>query len=335
MNSEERVDAFGQLGKWLTTLPEAQIDEICTTASLRNPWFTPANVRLALKGVASLLETNKLKEWLCGYDLRQDSKHVGVVMAGNIPLVGFHDALCVLISGHILNAKLSSQDSQLLPLLLKQLVTFEPRFEGQFTFEERLNNIDAAIATGSDNTARYFEYYFKKMPHIIRKNRSSCAVIMGEEPDESLTELGRDVFSYFGLGCRNVSKVYIPQGYEVSRLLKAWEAFADVKNQHKYTNNYDYQKSILLVNQVPHFDNGIVLLTEHAGLVSPIAVVYYQVYQDQQELQEMLRMQAEKLQCIVSADGWYPGSVAFGQAQLPGLSDYADHIDTMEFLSSL
>lgn len=336
MNSEERVDAFGQLGSWLTNLPEAKIDELCTTASLQNPWFTAANVRLALKGIASLLETNKLKEWMGGYDLRQvNSKHVGVVMAGNIPLVGFHDALCVLMSGHRLKAKLSSQDSHLLPLLVNQLVSIESRFEGQFTFEERLNDIEAAIATGSDNTARYFEYYFRKMPHIIRKNRSSCAVMMGEEAEDQLAALGHDVFSYFGLGCRNVSKVYIPSNYDVGRLLKAWEPFAEIKNHHKYTNNYDYQKSILLVNQIPHFDNGSVLLTEHASLVSPIAVVYYQFYEDQKELQGMLRGQAEKLQCIVAANGWYPGSVPFGEAQRPGLSDYADHIDTMKFLSGL
>jgi hypothetical protein len=256
-------------------------------------------------------------------------------MAGNIPLVGFHDLLCVLITGHKLIAKLSSQDTVLMKFIGEQLKKINPKFSEQLFFEERLNGVEAVIATGSDNTSRYFEYYFRNIPSIIRKNRTSCAILMGEEPIEELQKLGMDMFSYFGLGCRNVSKIFIPEGYEVSKLLMAWEKYKGVVNHHKYANNYDYQKCLLLMNQTQFYDGGQVLLVESTSLVSPISVVYYEQYKNLEELKGNLQSLEEKIQCIVSAKGWYPKSIAFGEAQSPQLVDYADNVDTMKFLTGL
>jgi hypothetical protein len=243
-------------------------------------------------------------------------------MAGNIPLVGFHDLLCVLISGHRLSAKLSSQDSVLMRYVVEKLVAIEPRFKDYISFVERMNDADAVIATGSDNTARYFEYYFRNIPHIIRKNRSSCAILRGTETNEQLIALGKDVFSYFGLGCRNVSKLFVPKDYDFKRLLDLWQPYHDVFNHHKYVNNYDYNKSILLVNRTPHLDNGFVLITENKALVSPISVVYYEVGEPDPS--------SDKIQCVVSAE-----HVPFGKTQEPELTDYADRVDTLKFLTAL
>jgi hypothetical protein len=241
----------------------------------------------------------------------------------------------VLISGNQAIIKLSSQDAYLLPTLHSWLTQLEPRFENNVFFEDRLKNIDGMIATGSDNTARYFEYYFRNIPHIIRKNRSSVGIIMGEEEAFHLKELGKDVFSYFGLGCRNISKLFVPEGYEFDKLFESWSGYKEIIEYHKYANNYDYQKSILLVNKVDHLDNGFVLITQNEQLVSPISVVYFETYTTQSDLKKKIKSQHNKIQCIVSANGWFDGSVPFGKAQTPELWDYADGIDTMKFLSAL
>lgn len=321
MKLSERVDALAALGNILHSIEPGDKNTLYLNAGNYNAWFTPSQCDLALKGILKFLVKGKLEAWVHGYSIPENPKKVGVVMAGNIPLVGFHDLLCVLISGHHLAAKLSSQDTVLMRYVVEQLVKIEPRFRDHITFVERLNDVDAVIATGSDNTARYFEYYFRNKPHIIRKNRSSIAVLQGSETDEQLVALGKDVFSYFGLGCRNVSKLIVPEGYDFSRILRLWEAYRDVSNHHKYVNNYDYNKSILLVNRTPFLDNGFVLITENSASVSPISVVYYAHSAD---------LNSDKIQCIVSSDG-----VPFGKSQEPELTDYADNVDTLKFLTGL
>jgi hypothetical protein len=256
-------------------------------------------------------------------------------MAGNIPLVGFHDFLSVLISGHFLLAKLSSDDDVLMRKLANMLVAIEPAFANNFEFVDLLKEADAIIATGSDNTARYFEYYFSKRPHIIRKNRTSVGILTGHEETEDLRNLGEDIFRYYGLGCRNVSKVFVPEGYTFDKLFEANEHRQNILEHHKYHNNYDYNKSILLVNREPHFDNGFLLITPSQQLVSPISVLFYETFSSLHDLRAKLTAVKDKLQCVVSAHGWLEGSIPFGQAQCPMVWDYADGVDTLNFLQKL
>ena len=332
----DRIKAFCALGTEIGALGRADRKQLAEKARNENPWFTEESVELALKGIETLLEKDDLNSWAMSYSPEPAvPKTVGVAMAGNIPLVGFHDFLCVLISGHRLKAKLSSQDSVLLRFIWQKLVDLEPPFSEYFSVEEKLKGVDAMIATGSDNTARYFEYYFRKVPHVIRKNRASCAVIVGEEPHGELEQLGKDVFSYFGLGCRNVSKLYVPEKFEFGNLFESWQNFDAIIDHHKYGNNYDYQKSILLLNQESFFDNGFILIRESSNLVSPIATLYYEKYKNQEDLKEKIEMQRQKLQVVVSARGWYSGSVPFGKAQFPSVAEYSDNVDTMNFLRGL
>ena len=333
MNLANRIEAFSKLGSKINQISDTEFQEILGNVKNLNPWFTEENIKLAIAGITKLLEKNNLEKWTASYDLNpKQIKIIGVAMAGNIPMVGFHDLLCILISGHHCTAKLSSQDSFLIKWLAETLITLEPEFSSCIIFQERLNHVDAMIATGSDNTARYFEYYFRKIPHIIRKNRSSCAIILGEESAEELTTLGKDVFAYFGLGCRNVSKLYVPEGYNFIGMLDSWISFNDIIHHHKYCNNYDYQKSILLVNSIPFLDTGYVLLTQNESLVSPISTLYYETYKDQNDLSQKLNMHRDKLQCIASSNGWYKESVPFGKVQFPEVWDYADNVDTLKFL---
>ena len=334
MKLAARVKAFARLGEQINGLPAAELEVIQQGAARANPWFTPASVAMALKGITRFLDEPALHGWTSSYRLEPiQPRTIGVVMAGNIPLVGFHDFLCVLISGNRLKAKLSSQDSFLPAYLYQLLVRIEPAFQDLVQFADRLDHIDAIIATGSDNTARYFEYYFRSIPRIIRRNRSSCAVLSGNEHPDDLHSLGTDVFSYFGLGCRNVSKLYVPVGYDFTKLFQGWEGFSSSTDHHKYINNYDYQKSILLVNRIPFLDNGFVLLKEDPAFVSPISVLYFEYYDDRTQLQEKVMGHLAKIQCLVSAKGWYPGSEAFGKSQFPEVTDYADKVDTLKFLT--
>ncbi len=336
MNLPERTEAFVSLGKTLAQLPTAEKNELHERARAENPWFTPDSVELSLQGIRVLLSEDALIKWILRYpESRESPKSVGIAMAGNIPFVGFHDFLCVLISGHRVIAKLSSQDSVMFKFVAQKLVSIAPKFESLITVQDKLKGTDAIIATGSDNTARYFEYYFRKIPHIIRKNRSSCGVLMGEESNEDLAALGMDVFSYFGLGCRNVSKLYVPEDFDFTRLIKSWEPYRQISMHHKYVNNYDYQKAILLTNQQPFLEGEFVILREDKGLVSPISVVYYEYYNDQGDLRTKVMSHGEKLQVVASAQGWFEGSVPFGKAQFPAVDDYADKVDTMAFLSKI
>jgi Acyl-CoA reductase (LuxC) len=283
--------------------------------------------------VQKLLEPHALSEWAARYDLVTQPKKIAVVMAGNIPMVGFHDFLSVLICGHSIQIKTSSKDTVLMKFIAGRLMGIEPRFRESITFAEQLKEFDAIIATGSDNASRYFEYYFGKYPCIIRKNRTSVAILHGNETDDELKALGTDIFSYFGLGCRNVSKIFLPISYDVKRLFPPWESFREIIHHHKYCNNYDYQKSILLVTSTPFLDNGFVMLQETSRLVSPISVVYYEYYENSAALKNILDGLSTKIQCVV--ENTPESSVKFGQAQFPGLSDYADQVDTLQFLTAL
>lgn len=336
MTLEKRIDGFARLGEKIIHLSEPEMALLAARAGNENPWFTPENIRLSLAGIARFLSPAALEPWVRKYAPNPTTpKKIGVAMAGNIPLVGFHDLLCVLVSGHRLAAKVSSQDTVLMNFIKDSLLAIDPAFAEYISFQERLNGVDAMIATGSDNTSRYFEYYFRSVPHIIRKNRSSCAVILGEEKPEEYARLGKDIFSYFGLGCRNVSKLYVPAGFDFVPLLDQLAPYKDIVHHHKYVNNYDYQKSILLVNQTHFYDTGFLLLTENQNLVSPIAVVYYEYYENQEDLNAKIAAQKEKLQCMVSAQGWYAASIPFGDAQLPAVDDYADGVDTLAFLQTV
>ncbi|GAA4836050.1 acyl-CoA reductase [Algivirga pacifica] len=339
MTLEQRVQAFVTLGEKISTLPTYDIDYLVRGASSENGWFDEESVKAALKGISVILEASTLEEWVNKYTLSNTftDKHILVIMAGNIPLVGFHDAFTTLLSGHKLLAKLGSQDTFLMKWILRELQEIAPDFTSQITFlEGKAEQVDGVIATGSDNSARYFQSYFGKYPNIIRKNRTSIAVIKGDESAETLGRLQEDILRYYGLGCRNISKIYIPEGYDLKPLLGALEkpAMNCIQN-HKYSNNYDYNKSVYLVNKVPHLDNGGLMMRETSELVSPIAVTFYETYQNGAELKQILDTQKEKIQCIVTDGQWLAGSYNFGDAQYPKVDDYADGVDTMAFLQSL
>lgn len=327
----DRIKSFETLGNRLKNLSEEELEGLCVGARNENAWFVEENVKLALDGIALFLNGSKLENWLSAYPLGDITpKKVGVVAAGNIPLVGFHDVMCVLLSGHQLMIKMSSKDNVLMRFVLNELFEIAPDFKSQVTFVERLNEASAFIATGSDNTARYFEYYFKNKPHVIRKNRTSVAVLTGKESPEDFENLGHDIFQYYGLGCRNVSKLFVPKGYDFTPLLDALQPFEPVIHHHKYRNNYDYNKSIYLVNREPFLDTEYLLVRESEDLVSPISVLYYQEYEDERELKSVLKEYEDKIQCVVGTN-----HIPFGQAQRPEVSDYADGVDTMAFLTGL
>lgn len=334
-NISKKIAPFVQLGQLLQT---NVIDDAVQNAYRHNHWFTPEFVRTSLQSIAQeYLKEENLVVWLQKYDnSNPNPQKVGVVMAGNIPAVGFHDLLCVLLSGHHIIAKLSTDDRALLLFLIEKLIDLEPELASRITIAERLNAADAYIATGSDNTARYFEYYFSKKPHLIRRNRTSVGIINGNETTEELTALGQDILQYFCLGCRNVAKVFVPEGYDFSTFYEAIEPkHDDYVNHHKYFNNYEYNKSVYLVNREPHLDNGFLLLRKSEALVSPISVLFYENYSSNAQLDTFISNTQDKIQCIVSQNGWYPNSLPFGKAQMPALSDYADGIDTMSFLTNL
>ncbi len=335
---QQLSDVFSTLGQALS-FPDDELSAIIADEHYFNAWFTPANVQLAVTSIGKMLDREDVLSWLERYPLPNNNaaKKVGLILAGNIPLVGIHDVLCVLISGNHALIKASSQDNRLIKAVLNRLVAIEPAFAQQFTFVERLEGFDAVIATGSNNSSRYFEYYFGKVPHIIRKNRNSIAVLNGHETNEQLFALGVDIFSYFGLGCRNVSKLFIPRDYRLATFFEAIEPYHNIIDHHKYNNNYDYNKSIYLVNRNEHLDNGFLLLKEDPGLISPLAVLFYEYYDDMDELSAKLNEQASNIQCIVSETPLNENSqaVAFGKSQSPALWDYADGVDTMDFLTKL
>ncbi len=337
MNLDARIRAFAALGQKIEHLPADELQQLKAVAHAKNPWFMPDFVGIALQGIVHFLKQENLKSWAGQYPEATHSKKVGIVMAGNIPAVGFHDLLCVLISGHTAMLKLSSKDEFLMKTMLAWLQEIEPAFANFIEIAERLNNAEAVIATGSDNTARYFKYYFDKKPHIIRQNRTAVAVLDGKESTEAINGLTSDIMLYFGLGCRNVSKIFVPKDYDFKAFLDVVNdsTYAALIDNTKYRNNYDYNKSIYLVNGEPHLDSGVLLLRESKELVSPTAVVYYQTYENEAQMQLLLAEHQEKIQCVVSHCHWIDEAVGPGKAQLPELDNYADGIDTMEFLAQL
>jgi hypothetical protein len=336
LTSNQRIKAFEALSH-IMAQPDEQLSALINSAHHYNAWFTPKSVQMAVNAIAGMLNEKDLKTWLLNKPSITEAKmrSVGLILAGNIPIVGFHDILCVLASGHKALIKLSSQDQKLIPYILNKLVEIEPGFELQIIYIDRLKEFDAVIATGSNNTSRYFDYYFSKVPHIIRKNRNSVAVLDGEESKADLKALGNDIFDYFGLGCRNVSKLYVPQGYDFRIFFESIEEFKTVADHHKYNNNYDYNKSIFLVNLDKHLDNGFLLLKEDSRFVSPLAVLYYEEYSSLEKVGAELLKNEDLIQCTVSNAKLPISTVKFGQSQCPGLFDYADGVDTMKFLREL
>jgi hypothetical protein len=331
------INTFSALGDILSH-PNDELSTLINDQAHYNAWFTPANVQKAVTAIGKMLNRNDLTAWLKTYPLNEHApKRVGLILAGNIPLVGFHDILCVLASGNFALIKLSSQDNKLITYVLKKLPEIDAEYTDKFSFIERLENFDAVIATGSSNTSRYFDYYFGKGPNIIRRNRNSIAVLTGKETATQLHALGHDIFDYYGLGCRNVSKLFVPEGYNFNFFFESIESYNQVIHHHKYNNNYDYNKSIYLVNGDAHLDNGFLLLKKDEKLTSPLAVLFYDNYTDIASAQKTINRETENIQCVVSAAKLDINNqlVGFGESQEPKLWDYADGVDTMKFLVKL
>jgi hypothetical protein len=338
MNLENRIKSFSDLGEILRNTIDGksdnysgQLNKLIDNQEKHNQFFTSDNVRMAIKAIAGELTFENIKKWTDAYpglNGHNNPVTIGVIMAGNIPLAGFHDFLAVLVSGNNIVAKTSSKDSELIIHLSEILCSITPDFRGKIKFTDSfLTNFDAVIATGSNNSSRYFEYYFGKYPHVIRRNRNSVAIIDGMETDQELENLGTDIFSYFGLGCRNVSKIYLPEGYDFHTLIKNWQRFSYVINHNKYANNYDYNMAIYLVNKEKFLDTGYLLLKESTDLSSPVSVLYYEYYSSSEKLSAEVNNLHEKIQCVTGRN-----LLPFGKAQFPKLWDYADNIDTLDFL---
>ncbi|MGY6647270.1 acyl-CoA reductase [Wenyingzhuangia sp. IMCC45574] len=353
MSLDKRKKAFVQLGEFLSQFSNQKIEkkeniahndiffDVFNTQINRaveyNSWFTKDNVLFSLESWSKALTKENLDTWLSSYSIDQqpttsNPKTIAIIMAGNIPLVGFHDFLCVGITGYKVLAKLSSNDKYFIPLVAKYLEYVEPLFKGLFTFtEEKLEGYDAVIATGSNNTARYFDYYFGKYPNIIRKNRNAIAVLNGNETQEQLEGLSDDIFRYFGLGCRSIAKIFVPTDYDFDKLFKAVYKNKDIINYQKYANNYDYNKAVYLMSLFDIQENGFLMLKEDKSYSSPIASLFYETYDDLESLKIRLKDESEQIQCI-STELNIENSVKLGTTQAPLLWNYADNVDTLEFL---
>jgi len=335
---EKRIDAFSGLGTvmrnsaaGMTGGYDGGFGGLIDTLHITNPWFTPDNVRRAVSSIGNILTTEKLHTWLSAYPELNDGHKpatVGVVMAGNIPLVGFHDLLCVLITGNRLQAKLSTKDEQLMRAAVETLISLEPALKDYIQLTTgKLSGFDTVIATGSNNTSRYFEYYFRDKPSVIRRNRNSIAILDGTETADELTLLGDDILTYFGLGCRNVSKLYIPEGYDVTLLPDFWKSYETLRGHYKYAVNYDHNKAVMIVNREPFTDAGFIILRHDTSLTPPMAVVNYEFYDGPEMPQREAERLKSQLQCVAGH-----GHIPFGNAQQPELWDYADNIDIISFL---
>jgi hypothetical protein len=343
MNLKQRIQAFSNLSEYLLKLSEnkfagsSYFEESIYTACYNNPWFTKENIHFALTSIAKSININEIEKWVIKYpSLTSNNKtpeRIGIIMAGNLPLVGFHDFFYVLMSGNIAVCKLSSDDKFLLPALAKKLCEFEAEFSDYIHFaENKLENFDKVIATGSNNSSRYFEYYFGKYPNIIRKNRNAVAVLKGDESADELNLLCQDILRYYSKGCRNVSKLLVPQNYKFDLLLEKLAENAELINNSKFINNYDYYKSIYLINAQPFYDNGSIILKEEKLISSPVSVLYFEYYHSIDEVYDYISTNKENIQCIVSSIKSINGCIPLGDAQKPSLSDYADGVDVMDFL---
>jgi hypothetical protein len=340
----ERIELLAELGHYLRSGGDEGLEVVIQQAYMENRWFTPENTQSALSAIAtSFLDAEKLRQFADTYALPEQATEemtVGLVMAGNIPLVGFHDWLCVFLAGHRAKVKLSDKDKRLLPFLVKKMGEWahESWAHTQFLDEtEHLRGYDAVIATGSNNTARYFEQYFKGKPNIIRRNRNAVAVLDGTEAQADFVALSRDMFTYFGLGCRNVSKLYVPQGYNFEPLLEALhEGYKEIIHHDKYKNNFDYNFTLFILNNIPHLNNGCLILKEDESLTSRIASAHYAYYTGKAELDDRIGELRDGIQCVVTKDGQGQlGGISllhFGQTQSPSLTDYPDGVDVMQFL---
>jgi hypothetical protein len=348
----EKKKSFIQLGKFLSqfSLDNSTINDAVLNNDLfyedflkliefsqsHNGWFTKEQVCYSVESWANALTEENLNRWLSNYDFSKvQPKTVGLILAGNIPLVGFHDFLSVIISGHKVLVKTSSNDQHLIKFLAKYLISINPEIKDYITFTDgKLEHFDAVIATGSNNTSRYFEFYFKDKPSIIRKNRNSVAVLSGNETHEDLVNLGEDIFRYFGLGCRNVSKFFVPKDYDFQPFFKAIYEYKDVIFYEKYSNNYDYNKAVFLMSNFKLLDNEFLTLKEDSSYASPISSVFYEFYENLDDLKKQLNSDAEQIQCVVSKN-IITNSIPFGKSQKPELWDYADNVDTLAFLTSI
>jgi hypothetical protein len=347
---QQKVNALSHLGDYLKdfidgkqSLSKNQLfdqfyektSHAITYAERKNPWFTQANILYALSYWAQELNHQKLNQWLANYQISDNTapKKVGVIMAGNIPMVGFHDLLCVFLSGHQFNGKPAGDDQILIPHLIEVLVAIAPEAKNDILFSEQfLKNMDAYIGTGSNNSARYFEYYFRDKPHIIRSNRNGVAVLNGNETAQDFEKLGEDIFRYFGLGCRNVSKLYVPHGYDFKHFFEGIYPFFEMVNHNKYGNNYEYNRTVYLMANEKLLDNNFLIIKEDKGLNSPIAVLFYDYYNDVESLNYYLKENVNILQCIVANNDKIENVIPFGNSQKPALHEYADGFDTMRFL---
>jgi hypothetical protein len=344
---EKRVQAFLKLRDFLSVFlgerknnsykaKYEQLDELIKEAYSYNGWFTNEFVKKTLHGIVQLVEPTKLNEFIKEIKEPKTPKTVAVIMAGNIPAVGFHDFMCVLLSGNKILIKPSSDDKILITFLAEFLMEVEPSFKDYILFTDgRLINFDAVIATGSNNSALYFEKYFGKYPHIIRKNRTSVAILTGKETTEELNLLGNDIFDYFGLGCRNVSKLYVPKGYNFNKFYESIFSFSEIIQNKKYANNHEYNRAIYLLNQEKFLDNNFLILRETNSLHSPIAVLFYEQYEKQDELSKKLKSLEAELQCVVSNTGLSIKTIPLGKSQAPTVFDFSDNINTLYFLNNL
>lgn len=350
INLNDRIQHFSILGQFLNQFANKKyknLEDLNTKfydrflylinySYTKNPWFTPQNILFSIQGITKFLQKEILEKWTSNYRFKENPKTIALILAGNIPLVGFHDILSVLISGNHVLAKLSSKDDELIKIIREILIEINPAWEEKFSITNQiLKNFDAVIATGSNNSARYFDYYFGKYPHIIRKNRNAVAVLSGKENKEELQALSDDIYLYFGLGCRNVSKIFVPESYDFQPLFEATQKYKELINHHKYANNYEYRRAIFLVNSDEHFDNGFTLFKPDKAIASPIAVVNYEFYKNIDDINAQLIFEQDKIQCIVSNAKGIKNALPPGSAQFPEVWDYADNIDTLKFLTEL
>lgn len=348
MTLQLRIQAFVQLGKFINehfiNQPQskhakfhADLTQLIDIAYQYNGWFTPNEVNRALSGIALMLNEKELVEFSKQIIEPKQAKTVAVIMAGNIPAVGFHDLMCVLLSGHNILIKASSDDTALITFLAGMLIYFEPNFAERINFSDgKLTNFDAVIATGSNNTAKHFDYYFSKYPNIIRKNRSSIAILNGKETKEELAELGKDIYHYYGLGCRNVSKLYVPENYKFDSLFEAVFDYSYVLDNKKYNNNYEYNRAIYLLDLVPFLDNNFLMITENKGLHAPTSVLFFEYYTNEQSLVENITPLKDNLQCIVSNFKLTNlNTLPLGKTQEPTIFDFADNVNTLQFLNTI
>ncbi|OAV46267.1 acyl-CoA reductase [Lewinella sp. 4G2] len=343
MTLQDRLHTLQQLATHLSGPEDEFLTALQKRTAFNNEWFDIAGQRASLSAIRDeFLDANKLRAWVAAYPslapaaAPSERKTVGLVLAGNIPLVGFHDMLCVYVAGHRAQIKLSSKDPYVLPYLIKLLGKFDERAADYFSIVENLKNYDAVIATGSDNTARYFKAYFGKVPHIIRRNRNAVAVLNGRETEEEMRALGRDVFTYYGLGCRNVSKLYVPRGYDFQPLLEIFHEWKQLQNHTKWKNNFDYNYALTTLNKESFHLTGPLMVLEEEAIISRIATLHFSYYDGIETVAQELLEKAEAIQLVVASPGvLQQPTFAFGEAQQPGLTDYADGVDTMEFLLSL